>query len=157
MTTEQYNKSIALLISMIVANNAGGVKRALKEAGYNSTYDFVPPAELESVLFKIHGADRIKFFEILKKVDWNFGNNNWTNKPEYRDQIIKLVGQANGNTQLAKKDWWQSAIAFIQGTPPTTTVSTTETPARGVGFYIGMFFIAAAILATVWVAIKYIK
>lgn len=55
MMNSDYSKAISLLIPLIVKNNAGKVAIVLKQAGY-AAKNYIPAAELEAALFKLHSA-----------------------------------------------------------------------------------------------------
>lgn len=157
MTIEEYNKSVASIIKLIVANNPGGVAKALRQAGYE-TKDYIPVSELESALFQLHSANSNQFYEVLKTVSWNYGNNNWTNEPQYRDQISMLVADTattNGmDTQRGVADWFKTALDYLQ--EQSTTITTT--PGKlGMGFYIGLFLVVGGIFAIVYFGITSLK
>lgn len=109
---QDYNIAILAVIKMIVENNAGCVARKLKDAGYE-TKNFIPSAELESVLFQLHMANPTVFFWVMRHCDWNYGNNNWTNEPKYRDQIIANVKIHTG-AEVDKSNWWSTTINYLQ-------------------------------------------
>lgn len=108
--TQEYNKAIALIIPLIVKNNAGRVAIVLREYGYESR-NFIPQSELESALFKLHASDTGKFYEVVNKIDWNYGDVT-TNKPEIRDRLMELVSTNTDAT--AKIDWWKSLLSLLQ-------------------------------------------
>lgn len=117
MTSQQYNKGIATIVKTIVANNAGGVARALKEAGYE-TKNYIPASELESVLLQLSLANRDKFFEVLKAVPWNNGDVA-TNQPQVRETLMKLVDAQPGSPLARSGDWWDILLSlFTQQAPP---------------------------------------
>ena len=108
-----YNKAIFSFIKMIVDNNAGCVSRKLKEIGYDKSKNFIPTPELESALFQLHAANRDKFFEVMKKCEWNLGNNNWTNNDIYRNQILKIVSEYTGKP-VDKNNFWDISMDYLQ-------------------------------------------
>lgn len=110
MTLQEKNKAIPIIIHLIVLNNAGGVARALKEAGYESK-NYVPESELEMALLQLYMADQVRFFEVMKSIPWNYGHIE-TNKPEIKDELIKLV-VANTGYEVSKDTWWQELIALL--------------------------------------------
>ena len=159
MTIEEYNKSVASIIKLIVANNPGGVAKALRQAGYE-TKDYIPASELESALYQLHSANSNQFYEVLKTVSWNYGNNNWTNEPQYRDQISMLVADTattNGNAMATTRgvaDWFKTAVYYLQ--EQSTTIVTT--PGKlGIGFYVGLFLVVGGIFAIVYFGIKELR
>ncbi len=108
--TEDQNKSVALIIPLIVTNNAGKVAIALRDAGYAKK--FIPPGELEAGLFQLYTANPDKFFEVMKTIPWNYGEKT-TNKPEIKDELIKLVvsNSRNADYEVDKETWWKELIA----------------------------------------------
>lgn len=159
MTIEEYNKSVGSIIKLIVANNPGGVAKGLRQAGYE-TKDYIPASELESALYQLHSANSPQFYEVLKTVSWNQGNNNWTNEPQYREQITELIADTtatNGNAMATTRgvaDWFKTALDYLQ--EQSTTVVTT--PGKlGAGFYIGLFLVVGGIFAIVYFGIKELK
>lgn len=154
MTTNDYNKAVASVIKLIVANNAGKVAQGLRSAGYE-TKDFVPASELETALFQLHSANPNKFYEVLSGIQWNYGNNNWTNEPKYRDEIMKLVGEQSGSA-VAKGSWWEILLTLLQPqAPPPQPLPVSQ--GRGAGFWIGMSAIAIGIVVVIIIGIKLIK
>lgn len=113
MTTDQ-NKAIALIIPLIVKNNAGKVAIALRNAGYSK--GFIPQSELEARLFQLYTANPDMFFEIMKTISWNYGEVE-TNRSEIKDELIKLVS-ANYNLEPSKDNWWGQLIAMIAPAVP---------------------------------------
>lgn len=109
---KDYNIAILSIIKMIVANNGGCISRKLKQYGYESK-NFIPAPELESALFQLQAINPKLFFQVMKNCDWNFGNNNWTNEPKYRDQIITAV-QTHTGVQVDKNNWWNTTISYLQ-------------------------------------------
>lgn len=111
MNIQDYNKAITLLIHLIVQNNAGAVARALKQHGYDDTKNYIPRPELEAALLQLYMADHYKFFELMRSISWNYGDTD-TNKPEVRDELIKLSG-IDPETETNKENWWQILIDLI--------------------------------------------
>lgn len=109
---QDYNIAVLSVIKMIVDNNAGCVARKLKEAGYE-TKNFIPSSELESALFQLHTANRQLFFEVMEKCEWNNGNNNWTNNPQCKAQILSAVSNYAG-TQADKSNWWNITLDYLK-------------------------------------------
>lgn len=107
---KQYNKAITLLIRLIVLNNAGGVSRILKQEGYE-TKNFIPPGELEAALLQLYMADSDKFFSLMKKIAWNYGDVE-TNKPEIRNELMKLSG-SDPDSQEDKLVWWMKTLDML--------------------------------------------
>ena len=114
--TSDYNIAIMAVIKMIVDNNAGCVSRKLKEIGYEKSKNFVPASELEAALFQLHSANRVKFFEVMKKCEWNFGNNNWTNQDSNRTQILNAVSRYSGRL-VDKNNFWDITMDYLQKQP----------------------------------------
>lgn len=108
MTTDK-NKAIALIIPLIVKNNAGQVAIALRDAGYSK--DFIPETELEAKLFQLYTANPDMFFEVMKNIPWNYGQAE-TNKPEIRDELIKLVTD-HSDKEISKDNWWPELIDLL--------------------------------------------
>lgn len=111
MTRQEYNTTVASVIKLAVLNNAGSVSRALKKSGYPSK-DFIPNSELESALFTLYVASPDKFFEVLRNVQWNYGNNNGTNDPKNLDPIIQQLSNETGST-VSKSDWWGTIVTVL--------------------------------------------
>lgn len=107
--TSDKNKAIALIIPLIVKNNAGKVAIALKDAGYSK--DFIPETELEAKLFQLYTANPDMFFQVMKNIPWNSGQIE-TNKPEIRDELINLVTDLSKN-EISKDNWWPELITLL--------------------------------------------
>lgn len=112
--TQDQNKAVALIIPLIVKNNAGKVAIALRDSGYSKS--FIPGPELEARLFQLYTANPDKFFELMKTIPWNYGEKE-TNKPEIKDELIKLV-TSNPNYEFSKETWWQELIAMLASLTP---------------------------------------
>lgn len=97
---------------MIIENNAGCVARKLKQAGYE-TKEYIPSSELESVLFQLHMADTKLFYDVMRKCEWNYGNNNWTNNVKVREQIISAVSSYTGGN-VDKDSWWNTTMDYLE-------------------------------------------
>lgn len=108
MTTDK-NKAIALIIPLIVKNNAGKVAIAIRDAGYSK--DFIKDPELEAKLFQLYTANPDMFFEVMKNIPWNSGQIE-TNKPEIRDELIKLVSH-HSDKEISKDNWWHELITLL--------------------------------------------
>lgn len=113
VSTSDYNLAILAVTKMIVENNAGCVSRKLKEIGYDKSKGYVPASDLESALLQLHAANRHKFFEVMKKCEWNFGNNNWTNDDKYRTQILNAVSKHTGRL-VDKTNFWDITMNYLQ-------------------------------------------
>lgn len=107
--TQDKNKAIALIIPLIVKNNAGKVAIALRDAGYSKS--FIPGPELEARLFQLYTANPDMFFEVIKTIPWNYGEAE-TNKPEIKDELIKLVSEGS-DIEISKDNWWQQLIVML--------------------------------------------
>lgn len=110
MTIQDYNKSIALLIHLIVINNAGTVARVLRQAGY-PVKNYIPEAELETALLQLHIADRNKFFTVMKSIPWNDGHTA-TNDANMIKNVIQLT-QMHAGPMVNNTNWWPSLIDFV--------------------------------------------
>lgn len=110
MTIQDYNKSVALLIHLIVMNNAGMVARALRQAGY-PVKNYIPGPELETALLQLNIADRNKFFRVMKSISWNDGHTA-TNNPEMIKNVIQLT-QMHAGSMVNNTNWWPSLIDYI--------------------------------------------
>lgn len=147
-----YGKSVAAAIKLIVANNPGATARALKQIGAE-TKDFVPNPQLEADLWTLHAANRERFYQVLNSIPWNYGNNNWTNDPKYRNAIINTVGaQSTTNAKINLSNIWQSVVGALQGqSSQNTTTTTTGTDTQTV---IVLSIISLAILGILFYVIK---
>lgn len=117
MTAKEYNKGVATIVKTIVANNAGGVARALKDAGY-PTKNYIPSSELEAVLLQLSMTDHNKFVEVIKNVPWNNGDVA-TNTPQVREALMKLVNAQPGSELARSGNWWDIILGlFTQQQPP---------------------------------------
>lgn len=154
MTTADYNKAVASAIKLIVANNGGKVAYALRSAGYE-TKDYVESPELEMALFQLHSVDPKKFYQLLSTVPWNSGNHNWTNEPKYRDEIMKLVGDASGS-QVARGNWWDIFLTLLQPQVPPQVMQEYVSE-RGWQFWLGMTAIVFLLGLIIYLGIKFIK
>lgn len=140
------NKAIALIIPLIVKNNAGKVALALRDAGYSK--DFIPAPDLEARLFQLYTANPDLFFSTMKSVPWNYGEVE-TNKPEIRDQLIQVVSQITG-TEVSKETWWPELLDILNpvkqaersaAAPTNYSVST-----GNFSYVIAILFILAALV-----------
>lgn len=111
--TSDYNVAIMSVIKMIVDNNAGCVSRKLKEIGYEKSKNFIPNSELESVLFQLHSANPNRFFEVMKKCEWNFGNTNWTNQDIYRNKVLDAISRHTGKL-VDKNNFWNITMDYLK-------------------------------------------
>lgn len=110
MTSQEYNRSVVMLVHLIVMNNAGMVARALRQIGY-PVKDFLPAAELEAALLQLSMADRAKFFQMMKNIQWNTGHRA-TNQPEMINGLIKLASE--GNASVNNTNWWPSMVTILE-------------------------------------------
>lgn len=110
--TADYNMAIISIIKMIVENNAGCVARKLKEVGYE-TKSYIPASELESALLQLHTVNKKTFFNVMANCEWNHGNNNWTNNPEYKNQIFSAVSKYTGK-KVDKSNWWKVTLQHLK-------------------------------------------
>lgn len=128
--TQDQNKAIALIIPLIVKNNAGKVAIALRNAGYSK--DFIPAPDLEARMFQLYTANPDMFFEVMKDIPWNYGETE-TNKPEIKDELIKLVS-SNPDYEFSKETWWQELVAML--TPAVPVQRELPAPAKNYGVVI---------------------
>lgn len=155
MTTEEYNQAIISVIELIVANNAGGTARVLKQAGY-TTKDFIPESELKTALLQLHMSDRKKFFEVLHSIEWNHGNTNWTNDPKYRDRLINSLSKETGSP-IAKGGFWSALLGLLGSAvtpPPPPPPAEQKTPWAT---YIIVALVGIGLITTLFFAFKNIK
>ena len=136
MTSDQ-NRAIALIIPLIVKNNAGKVAIALRDAGYSK--DFIPASDLEARLFQLYIANPTMFFEVMKTIPWNYGEAE-TNKPEIRDELINLV-TSNTGYQVSKDNWWKILIALLGPAVPAQGRMAAPVPSTFMGFSFGIGFL----------------
>lgn len=139
MTADQ-NKAIALIIPLIVKNNAGKVAIALRNSGYSKK--FIPASELEARMFQFYTANPDKFFEVMKTIPWNYGEIE-TNKPEIRDELIKLVSDNTGY-EVSKDTWWPELIALLSKSVPVQQNRNISMANYRMGMY-GILLVLAAI------------
>lgn len=144
MATEQ-NKAIALIIPLIVKNNAGKVALALRDAGYSK--DFIPGPDLEARLFQLYTANPDLFFSTMKTIPWNYGETE-TNKPEVRDQLVQAVSQITG-TEVSKETWWPELLDILNPVNQAERSSDTTThysaSTGNISYVIVILFILAAL------------
>lgn len=105
-----YNKSIAILIHLIVMNNAFGVANALKKEGYD-TKNFIPAPELEAALLQLSIADKAKFFRVMKNIEWNPGHVS-TNDAEVINNMVKFT-QQHASPSVSKVNWWPALVHYF--------------------------------------------
>lgn len=117
ITLQDYNKSVALLIHLIVMNNAGMAARVLAQAGY-PVKNYIPEPELEAALLQLHIADKKRFFEVIKNISWNPGHIA-TNDENIINNMINLT-QANAGTDANTSTWWPMLIQYISTIPIST-------------------------------------
>ena len=110
MNLEDYNRTVAILVHLIVMNNAYGVAKALKDQGYD-TQKFIPAPELEAALLQLHMASRDKFFKVMQNIPWNPGHVN-TNQKVVIDNMIKLT-QSKSGEMVDQTTWWPSLVGFV--------------------------------------------
>lgn len=142
MTLQDQNKAVTIIIHLIVLNNAGGVARALNKEGYESK-DYIRAPELEKALLQLYIADSARFFEIMKTISWNYGHIE-TNKPEIKDELIKLV-VSNTEHEVSKDTWWQDLIALICSAIPVEKNERIQNKNYGIGFLLVLAFIGLII------------
>lgn len=140
MTTDQ-NKAIALIIPLIVKNNAGKVSRVLKDAGYSK--DFIPGPELEARLFQLYTANPDMFFDLMKTIPWNYGEIE-TNKPEIREELRKLVAESTGHP-VSKETWWPELVSLLDPRNSQRPAPAVKTSSEGVSNWMIFFSIIAII------------
>lgn len=137
--TQDQNKAIALIIPLIVKNNAGKVAIALKNSGYSKKY--IPQAELEAKLFQFYIANPDGFFAMMKTIPWNYGEIE-TNKPEIRDELIKLVAAGTEN-EVSKDTWWQELIAILSEKAPDPAPAQRKAPSKSKKYGMGILLLLA--------------
>lgn len=137
------NKAIALIIPLIVKNNAGKVALALREAGYSK--DFIPAPDLEAKLFQLYNANPDLFFSTMKTIPWNQGENE-TNKPEVKDQLLAAVSQVTGK-EISKDTWWPELLDYLNPAlqPEEEIIPDSSSRNRGLSFAVGSLFVLAII------------
>jgi len=135
--TQDKNKAVSLLIPLIVKNNAGKAAIALKDAGYSQGY--IPAAELEARLFQLYTANPKRFFEVIKEIPWNYGETE-TNKPEIKEELIKLVSEGS-DIEISKDNWWKELINMLS--EDTQVEQQSRVPAKNNGMV--FLLIAAAV------------
>lgn len=138
MNTRDYNKAVTLLIHLIVINNAGAVARALKQAGYD-VKSYIPAPELEMALLQLQMADTVKFFSLMQSIPWNYGDTE-TNKPEVRDELMKLVA-AQSSIEITKDNWWKILLAMVDSRIPAQSTCDRSINEK----HFGIFKIAAIV------------
>lgn len=144
MTSDQ-NKAIALLIPLIVKNNAGKVALALRDAGYSK--DFIPAPDLEARLFQLYTANPDLFFSIMKTIPWNPGEIE-TNKPELKEQLLAVVSEVTGK-EISKDTWWPELLDYLnpvlQSEDTSGIISDPGSRNRGLSLAVGFLFVLAII------------
>lgn len=119
MNIQEYNKTIAILVHLIVMNNAAGVVKALKEQGYN-TQKYIPAPALEAALLQLHAANVDSFFKAMESIKWNPGHVS-TNQTEVIRGLIKLTREKVGPS-VDNTNWWPSLIKYIASVPVKNTL-----------------------------------
>lgn len=145
---EEYNKAITLLIHLIVLNNTGGVARLIRQAGYD-TKSYIPKAEMEAALLQLYLASPEKFFKIMKQIPWNYGDME-TNKPEIKDELIKLSGV---NTDETDKSKWWTEILNLMSIHPSYLSQFPDNNKKYFGVF-GIILIAIAVIVIIIVVIN---
>lgn len=144
MTPDQ-NKAIALIIPLIVKNNAGKVALALREAGYSK--DFIPTPDLEARLFQLYTANPDLFFSIMKTIPWNPGHKE-TNEPELKEQLLAVVSEVTGK-EISKDTWWPELLDYLspalQEEDNSDIISDSGSGKRGLSLAVGFLFVLAII------------
>lgn len=111
MIIQDYNKTIAMLVHLIVMNNAFGVAKALKDEGYD-TKRFIPAPELEAALLQLNMVNRDKFLKVIQNIPWNPGHIN-TNQAAIINSMVALTKSKVG-ASVDNTNWWPSLIKFIE-------------------------------------------
>lgn len=151
MTRQEYNQAVISIVELITANNPGGVARALKSAGYNSS-QYIAESDLKVALLQLHATNPEKFYEVLSQVEWNMGKNNWTNDPQYRDPIINsITSQAGVDVSTERGGFWGTVVGVLgqiflpQVQTPYTPPPEEKTP-WGVYIIAGLSLIAVIVV-----------
>lgn len=105
-----YNRVIALIVPLIVQNNAGKTAMILRQFGYEKK-TIIPAHELEAKLFQLYLADPNKFFLVLENIEW-LNSETQTNKPEIKNTLIRLTGI--NETPATKGDWWKKLVEMLK-------------------------------------------
>jgi len=106
-----YNKAIALIIPLIVKNNAGAVAISLRNEGYETKASIIPAPELEAKMFQVFMADPDRFFTMMDKISWDYGET-ITNTPEIKGELMALMGM--DDTPETKGQWWKKLLLSVQ-------------------------------------------
>jgi len=150
MTQSEINLAVASAIKLIAANNPSGVTSALRSIGYQTQYDIIPSAQIETALHELYLADKAKFYSVLKRVSWDNATLNWTNDPANK---AKLLSSVNIPSTARTGDWWQPWVDALAGSDTTTAVTTAPTPTP-VGVYIAFSAIAIAVVVLIVIILK---
>lgn len=94
-------------------NNAGWVARELRLLGYDN-YNYISDCEIELALHELYLLDINLFSDLLKKYQWNNGNNNWTNDKKIMSKIINIINPHNIDNYTNSNMWDMFVIYFLQ-------------------------------------------
>lgn len=106
----KYNQAIAVIVPLIVQNNAGKTAMVLRQMGYEKQ-SIIPAGELEAKLFQLYLADPNKFFVALGNIEW-LNSETQTNKPEIKQTLIALTRMQE--TPATKGDWWKQLVLMLK-------------------------------------------
>lgn len=110
----EYNKAIICITHAIVINNAGGVARALMDAGYEQK-SYLNDCEMELALLQTFLCDKKKYFELMNSIPWSTGDKK-TNAPEIKDKLIEITNMQD--TPETKGDWWKHILILLNTPQP---------------------------------------
>ena len=103
----EQNENIALIVPLIVKNNAFVGARAINLQGYSK--DFVPHGELEAKLFQMYLANPDLFFQVMNTIPWQYGEKETNN---HREQLIAFTGM--NDTPETKGQWWKQLLIKVR-------------------------------------------
>jgi len=148
-TLTDFGIAIAAVIKLIVGNNPGCIARELQKLQYPNK-NFIPEAELEATLSSLYLTNKGMFWQVLQACPWNYGNNNWTNKPEVREKLSALV-----KTDATAKggQFWQNFLNILQPQSTQQNPTITETTPNTMGI-IALVGVAIVLLVVFFVILK---
>ena len=95
MTPSELRSSAIIVNSIIATNNPRVATDALRREGYQSTYDIMGAAEIETVLLNIYDRDPLKWTKIVSYVPYRTDITNSSTSPEVKQTIVDLATRLN--------------------------------------------------------------
>lgn len=154
MASQDTQLAIASVIKIIASNNAPGAVAQLKaQAGYQSAFDIIPAAEVETLLWNLYRTNKPLFWSVLKAIPYQRDRVDSTTSPDTISKLKEIVASVGGSTQ--KGDWWQQLLDQLQSKDKTeTTTTTTTSEPTSPAAYIAYGILAIAVIVLVIYLLK---